>query len=91
MSETIRARAGATLDLIARARARAGSPRVERSQEHQELLRRVSALEDDVKEARRLHRRLAELTDVVEELLVPIAQRDEARLQDALDRYRAGL
>ena len=56
-----------------------------------ELQERVARLEDDVHEARQLHRRLAELTDVVEELLVPVAQRDEARLGEVLERYRAGL
>ena len=37
-----------------------------------------------MQEARRLNRRLAELMDVVEELLVPIAQRDEEKIQQYL-------
>ena len=48
------------------------------------LRRRVAELEDEMQEARRLNRRLAELMDVVEELLVPISQRDEERVQQYL-------
>lgn len=55
------------------------------------LRRRVKRLEDEVQEARRLHRRLAELTDVVEELLVPIAQRDEEKVQEFLDAHSPAL
>ena len=40
-----------------------------------------------MQEARRLNRRLAELTDIVQELLVPVAQRDEEKLQACLDKY----
>lgn len=50
------------------------------------LRARVAELEEEVQENRRLNRRLAELTDVVQELLVPLAQRDEARLADAVER-----
>lgn len=56
-----------------------------------DLRRRMAVLEDEVQELRRLHHRLAQLTDVVEELLVPIAQRDEAKLQECLDRYSESL
>lgn len=51
------------------------------------LRARVVELENEVQENRRLNRRLAELTDVVQELLVPIAQRDEKRIQELLDKY----
>ncbi|WP_395656136.1 DUF6752 domain-containing protein [Nocardioides sp.] len=44
------------------------------------LQARVEALEEEMQEARRLNRRLAELMDVVEELLVPLSQRDQARV-----------
>ncbi len=88
---SLRGRAGQALDLVARVRARSGSPTAQASIDIQQLWERVAMLENDVREARQLHRRLAELTDVVEELLVPIAQRDEARLEDVLERYRAGL
>ena len=41
-----------------------------------------------VHENRRLNRRVAELTDVVAELLVPIADRDEEKARELLARYR---
>ncbi|MCW2853596.1 MAG: hypothetical protein JWM84_3260 [Nocardioides sp.] len=53
------------------------------------LLARVRALEDEVQECRQLNVRLAELCDVVTELLVPLAERDEAAVRELLDRYRA--
>jgi hypothetical protein len=56
-----------------------------------ELRRRVTELESEVQECRRLNRRLAELTDVVQELLIPLAQRDEDMLREYLDRYSASL
>jgi hypothetical protein len=49
---------------------------------------RLSALEDEVQECRQLNLRLAELVDVVAELLLPVADRDEARIADVLQRYR---
>lgn len=52
---------------------------------------RISALEDEVQECRQLNLRLAELTDVVGELLLPVAQRDEARIAEAVERYSKGL
>ncbi len=42
-------------------------------------------------EMRRQHLRLAELADVVQELLVPLSSRDEAAVAEALERYRASL
>ena len=48
------------------------------------LRRRVEELEAEMQETRRLNRRLAELMDVVEELLVPISQRDEERVRQFL-------
>ena len=56
-----------------------------------ELRRRVAELESEIQESRRLNRRLAELTDVVQELLVPLAQRDEAKVREYLDRYSTSL
>lgn len=56
-----------------------------------ELSRRVAELESEMQEQRRLNRRLAELTDVVQELLVPLARRDEAKLREHLDRYSSSL
>jgi hypothetical protein len=56
-----------------------------------DLRRRVKALEEEVQECRALNLRLAELTDVVTELLLPIAQRDEEKLRDAIARYQEGI
>jgi hypothetical protein len=55
------------------------------------LTKRVSELEDEVQENRQLNMRLAELTDVVQELLLPVAQRDEKRLEEVLTRYAKAL
>jgi hypothetical protein len=52
-----------------------------------DLTERLERLEAEVDECRRLHLRLAELTDVVQELLVPLAQSDRERAQEILDRY----
>ena len=45
-------------------------------------------LRTSVEENRRLNRRVAELTDLVAELLVPLADRDEERARELLARYR---
>ena len=52
---------------------------------------RIRDLEDEVQENRLLNMRLAELTDIVQELLVPVAQRDQDRLAELLERYGASL
>jgi len=56
-----------------------------------ELHQRVDALELEVQECRALSLRLAELTDLVTELLVPLAQRDEAKVSELLARYHSRL
>jgi len=56
-----------------------------------ELEKRVTELEAEMQETRRLNRRLAELTDVVQELLLPLAQRDEAGALEQLQRYSSSL
>jgi flagellar biosynthesis/type III secretory pathway chaperone len=56
-----------------------------------DLRRRVSALEAEVQECRQLNLRLAELTDLVTELLLPDEQRDEAKMQELLRRYQQSL
>ena len=48
------------------------------------LAARVSALEAAVEENRRLNQRLADVVDVVTEVLVPAADRDDERLREAL-------
>jgi hypothetical protein len=62
------------------------------------LERRVARLEEtnarlqrELRENQRMQRRLAELTDVVQELLVPIAQRDEDRIAEVLVEYQQTL
>ena len=52
---------------------------------------RLSALEAEMQENRQLHRRVAELTDVVAELLLPIADRDDERVAELLAAYRSGI
>ena len=53
-----------------------------------DLAARVAALEEAVQENRALNVRLAELTDVVTELLLPVAARDEQKLEELLEKYR---
>jgi cell shape-determining protein MreC len=74
-------------DTVKRLAGRRGTPQGQLGK----LRRRVAALEDEVQENRRLNRRVAELLDLVEELLVPIAQRDEAKVQAYLDTHAADL
>ena len=52
---------------------------------------RIRALQEEVQECRQLNLRLAEVCDVVMELLVPMADRDEERLAELLERYRDGI
>ncbi|HET6698519.1 MAG TPA: DUF6752 domain-containing protein [Nocardioidaceae bacterium] len=56
------------------------------SQENPELAKRVKALEQEMQEVRQLNRRLADVLDVVTELLVPAMDRDDARVRAALER-----
>lgn len=55
------------------------------------MRQRIAVLEREVQENRELNRRLAELTDVVTELLIPIADRDDAKVHELLDKYRTQL
>jgi hypothetical protein len=50
---------------------------------------RLRELEAEVQEHRRLHRRVAEISDVVTELLVPLAEGDKDHAQAVLKRYRS--
>lgn len=75
-------------DLARRVVRKAGA--VERG-EIDELRRRVESLETQLQESRRLNLRVAELLDVVQELLVPVAARDEDRIRAVLDEYSASL
>lgn len=52
------------------------------------LYERLGALEEEIQECRQVNLRVAELVDVVGELLLPVAERDEQRIQEALRRYQ---
>ncbi len=62
-----------------------------RRAEVQELRARVEDLEASIAELRRHHLRLAELTDLVQELLLPVAARDEDRIAAAIEQFQQGL
>ena len=55
------------------------------------LRRRMAELEAEVQEARHLNKRLAEIADVVAEVLLPAEERDEERLRAVLARYDSTL
>ena len=55
------------------------------------LQRRLEDLEAEVQECRQLNVRLAEVTDLVEQLLLPAAARDEDRLAAAVEKYTRSL
>ncbi|WP_134767255.1 DUF6752 domain-containing protein [Nocardioides sp. 1609] len=75
-----------------RARADLARDRYRRVRRHHVGLRaRITALEAEVQENRQLNRRIAELTDVVAELLLPVADRDDDRVREALAEYRQRL
>jgi hypothetical protein len=57
----------------------------------QQLEQRVTDLEADLTELRRHNLRLAEMADVIQELLVPMASRDEEAVRDAIARFRESL
>jgi len=81
-----------TSPLLARARTRARITRDRyRRFRHRPLgvRARLAALEEELQECRQLNRRIAELTDVVAELLVLVDDRDEERVREVLAQYRA--
>jgi hypothetical protein len=51
------------------------------------LQRRLEDLEAEVQECRQLNIRLAEVVDLVEELLLPIAAQDEGKIAAAVEKY----
>ena len=51
------------------------------------LHKRVAELEDEVRECRKDQHRLAELTDIVQELLLPLSRRDQAAVDEVLAKY----
>lgn len=64
---------------ISRRRARRGAPADDSG-----LAARVAALEAAVEESRQLNQRLADVVDVVTEVLVPALDRDDERVRAAL-------
>ena len=56
-----------------------------------ELVRRVEALESEIEELRQQNLRLAEIADVVQELLVPLTSRDQARVDAAIEKFSQSL
>jgi hypothetical protein len=56
-----------------------------------QLEQRVADLEADMSEMRGHNLRLAEIADVVQELLIPMASRDEVRVQEAIERFNKSL
>jgi hypothetical protein len=56
-----------------------------------ELQERVAGLESEIAELRRHHLRLAEIADVVQELLIPMASRDESRIAEAIEKFQQSL
>jgi hypothetical protein len=55
------------------------------------LEQRVADLEADMAELRRHNLRLGELADIVQELLIPMASRDEEVIRAAIDRFNESL
>jgi hypothetical protein len=49
---------------------------------------RVQRLEQELEADRQLHRKVAELSDVVAELLIPIQDRDDKKVAQVLAQYR---
>jgi hypothetical protein len=67
-------------------------PRWKQAQKDIEALRRrVTVVERELQEARQLNKRLAEIVDVVAEVLLPAEQRDEKRLRAVLAKYDESL
>jgi len=50
---------------------------------------RLTELEAEIQECRQVNLRLAELCDVMMELLLPVADRDQEEVEAILARYRA--
>ena len=55
------------------------------------LYKRVAELEEEIQETRKLNQRLSDLIDVVTEILVPVADRDDEKMRDALARLTSAV
>ncbi|GAB2986756.1 DUF6752 domain-containing protein [Nocardioides montaniterrae] len=53
-----------------------------------QVRKRIEELEAEVQECRQVNLRLAELCDIMMELVIPIAQRDTGDLDELIARYR---
>ena len=60
-------------------------------QRHRGVHARLAALEHELQEQRQLSRRVAELTDLVAELLVPLARQDGDAAAEIVERYRLSI
>ena len=85
MKRSLRDRGRQAAENIGKFRARAVSDELD------ELRARVQELESEVQENRQMNLRLAELTDVVQELLLPVSARDESKVNELLERYSKSL
>lgn len=56
-----------------------------------ELFARISELEAEVQESRNLNVRVAELVDLVAELMIPVASQDRERIETALAKFERSL
>lgn len=56
-----------------------------------DLTQRITELEAEIQENRNLNLRLAELIDVVSELLVPVASQDQAKIAAAVEKFQKAL
>lgn len=56
-----------------------------------DLLARIDDLEAAVEENRNLNLRVAELVDLVQELLIPVASQDKDKIQAALAEFQRSL
>jgi len=56
-----------------------------------ELFARIDELEAEVQENRNLNLRVAELVDLVQELLIPVASQDRDRIDAALAKFQRSL
>ena len=56
-----------------------------------ELLARIEDLEAEVQENRNLNVRVAELVDLVQELLVPVSSQDREKIEQALAKFERSL
>ncbi len=56
-----------------------------------EMSARISVLEAEVQESRNLNVRVAELVDLVAELMLPVASQDREKIEAALTKFERSL